>query len=360
MASSCSSSNVTHTPVLDELFAVSGETEIPKVMKIFFEQQIAEEELDGKYLVKKIADVKDSLKRHDMVHLDFRITTPPQSNQTEHHNMDLASYKRLSVDSCNNHIKWDKKYGINDANLIPEHPSFRARGRSMLGGDRRSFRDYPDEVGPSRSGSRPKAHQHPNIIEIEEDHSITTPKIGDDIVVSLRQYSMVILSSMTCRAVRAMNETLKLHGWLMDNLRIMMAEEHASKEGTSGTADGVHKYQVSKTAANVGDRTNANEFSKGITAAEEEKLSSACSSSKGNKIVRVLPPLTILKTNNESLGSEFQQDGFTEVRNKMFNKVNDENSRNGGYQGNNNVVNNLNGRFEFRPKVTRVQEVKET
>ncbi|GJW57164.1 hypothetical protein Tco_0686853 [Tanacetum coccineum] len=63
MASSCSSSNVTHTPVLDELFAVSGETEIPKVMKIFFEQQIAEEELDGKYLVKKIADVKDSLKR---------------------------------------------------------------------------------------------------------------------------------------------------------------------------------------------------------------------------------------------------------------------------------------------------------
>ncbi|GKG21417.1 hypothetical protein Tco_0384012, partial [Tanacetum coccineum] len=40
-----------------ELFPVSGETEIPKVMKIFFEQQIAEDELDGKYLVKKIADV---------------------------------------------------------------------------------------------------------------------------------------------------------------------------------------------------------------------------------------------------------------------------------------------------------------
>ncbi|GJX78034.1 hypothetical protein Tco_0324845 [Tanacetum coccineum] len=63
MASSCSSSNVTHTPVLDELFAVSGETEIPKVIKILFEQQIAEEELNGKYLVKKIDDVKDSLKR---------------------------------------------------------------------------------------------------------------------------------------------------------------------------------------------------------------------------------------------------------------------------------------------------------
>ncbi|GJW20796.1 hypothetical protein Tco_0031418 [Tanacetum coccineum] len=63
MASSCSSSNVIHTPILDELFAVSGETEISKVMKILFEQQIAEEKLDGKYLVKKVVDVKDSLKR---------------------------------------------------------------------------------------------------------------------------------------------------------------------------------------------------------------------------------------------------------------------------------------------------------
>ncbi|GKB78725.1 hypothetical protein Tco_0945620, partial [Tanacetum coccineum] len=87
----------------------------------------------------------------------------------------------------------------------PEHPSFRARGRSLLGGDRRSFRDYPDEVGPSRSGSRPKAHQHPNIIEIEEEASALLQKL--------------VMTS--------------LHGWLMDNLRIMMAEEHASKDGTS-------------------------------------------------------------------------------------------------------------------------------
>ncbi|KVH88815.1 hypothetical protein Ccrd_025406 [Cynara cardunculus var. scolymus] len=36
------------------------------------------------------------------------------------------------------------------ASSSPEHPSFRARGRSMLSGDRRSFRDYPDDVGPSR------------------------------------------------------------------------------------------------------------------------------------------------------------------------------------------------------------------
>ncbi|GKG62965.1 hypothetical protein Tco_0636696, partial [Tanacetum coccineum] len=43
MTSSCCNSNVTPTLVLDEIIALSGETEIPKVMKIFFEQQIAED-----------------------------------------------------------------------------------------------------------------------------------------------------------------------------------------------------------------------------------------------------------------------------------------------------------------------------
>ena len=63
MASSCCSSNVTPTPILDEIIALSGETEIPKVMKIFFEQQIAEEEAFTKYIHDKIADVKASLTR---------------------------------------------------------------------------------------------------------------------------------------------------------------------------------------------------------------------------------------------------------------------------------------------------------
>nr|GFC08055.1 hypothetical protein [Tanacetum cinerariifolium] len=63
MASLCCSSNVTPTPVLDEIIALSGETEIPKVMKIFFEQQIAEEEAFTKYICDKIVDVKASLTR---------------------------------------------------------------------------------------------------------------------------------------------------------------------------------------------------------------------------------------------------------------------------------------------------------
>ena len=34
--------------------------------------------------------------------------------------------------------------------ISPEHPSFRARGRSMLSGDRKSFRDYADDIAASR------------------------------------------------------------------------------------------------------------------------------------------------------------------------------------------------------------------
>ncbi|KAI3744832.1 hypothetical protein L1987_57925 [Smallanthus sonchifolius] len=75
------------------------------------------------------------------------------------------------------------------ASSSPEHPSFRVRGRSMLSGDRRSFRDYPDDVGPSRSEGTSMSEHRRN-----RRRSISiTPEIGDDIV----------------RAVRAMNETLK-------------------------------------------------------------------------------------------------------------------------------------------------------
>nr|GEV03051.1 hypothetical protein [Tanacetum cinerariifolium] len=56
-------SNVTPILVLDEIIALSGETEMPKVMKILFEQHFAEEEAFTKYIRDKIADVKASLTR---------------------------------------------------------------------------------------------------------------------------------------------------------------------------------------------------------------------------------------------------------------------------------------------------------
>nr|GEY88123.1 hypothetical protein [Tanacetum cinerariifolium] len=51
------------TPVLNEIIALSGETKIPKVMKIFFKKQIVREEGFTKYIHDKIADVKASLTR---------------------------------------------------------------------------------------------------------------------------------------------------------------------------------------------------------------------------------------------------------------------------------------------------------
>nr|GEW13329.1 hypothetical protein [Tanacetum cinerariifolium] len=63
MASSSYGSSVTPTPILDEIIALSGKTEIPKVIKILFEQHIAEENDFTKYIRDKITDVKASLRR---------------------------------------------------------------------------------------------------------------------------------------------------------------------------------------------------------------------------------------------------------------------------------------------------------
>ncbi|KAK1321731.1 Serine/threonine-protein kinase CTR1 [Acorus calamus] len=82
------------------------------------------------------------------------------------------------------------------ASSSPEHPLFRARGRSMLSGDRQSFNAYADGVAASRSdGSSVSDTQR-----IRRRSISITPEIGDDIV----------------RAVRAMNETLKQNRLLRD------------------------------------------------------------------------------------------------------------------------------------------------
>ncbi|XP_017247476.1 serine/threonine-protein kinase EDR1-like isoform X2 [Daucus carota subsp. sativus] len=75
------------------------------------------------------------------------------------------------------------------ASSSPEHPSFRARGRSMLSGDPKSFREYSDDIATSRS----EGTSTPGTRRLRRRSISITPEIGDDIV----------------RAVRAMNETLK-------------------------------------------------------------------------------------------------------------------------------------------------------
>ncbi|XP_017247477.1 serine/threonine-protein kinase EDR1-like isoform X4 [Daucus carota subsp. sativus] len=77
------------------------------------------------------------------------------------------------------------------ASSSPEHPSFRARGRSMLSGDPKSFREYSDDI--ATSSYRSEGTSTPGTRRLRRRSISITPEIGDDIV----------------RAVRAMNETLK-------------------------------------------------------------------------------------------------------------------------------------------------------
>ncbi|XP_039127182.1 serine/threonine-protein kinase EDR1-like isoform X2 [Dioscorea cayenensis subsp. rotundata] len=82
------------------------------------------------------------------------------------------------------------------ASSSPEHPLSRARARSMLGGDRQSFREYADGVATSRSDGASTS----DIRRIRRRSISITPEISDDIV----------------RAVRMMNETLKQNRLLRD------------------------------------------------------------------------------------------------------------------------------------------------
>ncbi|XP_057547990.1 serine/threonine-protein kinase CTR1-like isoform X3 [Amaranthus tricolor] len=98
--------------------------------------------------------------------------------------------KRFDIPSLQNRVLRSAS-GIEriSSGCSPEHPSLRARGRSMLGGERKSLREFADDAGSSRSvgAATPEARRF-------RRRSISiTPEIGDDIV----------------RAVRAMNETLK-------------------------------------------------------------------------------------------------------------------------------------------------------
>ncbi|KAL8510829.1 hypothetical protein ACS0TY_017588 [Phlomoides rotata] len=75
------------------------------------------------------------------------------------------------------------------ASSSPEHPSLRARARSMLSGDNKSFRDYTNDGAISRSEGASKSDTR----RLRRRSFSMTPEISDDIV----------------RAVRAMNESLK-------------------------------------------------------------------------------------------------------------------------------------------------------
>ncbi|XP_021743030.1 serine/threonine-protein kinase EDR1-like isoform X4 [Chenopodium quinoa] len=97
----------------------------------------------------------------------------------------------------------------------PEHPSLRARGRSMLGGERKTFRDFADDADSSRSVGVPTSEAR----RLRRRSISITPEIGDDIV----------------RAVRAMNETLKQNRILRDR-----GEDRSLPTSPSSTNAGVN------------------------------------------------------------------------------------------------------------------------
>ncbi|KAI3732125.1 hypothetical protein L1987_63323 [Smallanthus sonchifolius] len=111
------------------------------------------------------------------------------------------------------------------ASSSPEHPSFRARGRSMLSGDRRSFRDYPDDIGPSRSEGTSTSEHRRNRRSIS-----ITPEIGDDIV----------------RAVRAMNETLKQNRLQREQVDSRLQNADLKKDESEHEHDGTPLYSLKR------------------------------------------------------------------------------------------------------------------
>lgn len=83
-----------------------------------------------------------------------------------------------------------------EGNISPDCPLARARGRSMLSGDKNSFREYAAGVAASRSEGASTS----NVRRMRRRSMSITPEIGDDIV----------------RAVRALNETLKQNRFLRE------------------------------------------------------------------------------------------------------------------------------------------------
>ncbi|KAI8551411.1 hypothetical protein RHMOL_Rhmol06G0183800 [Rhododendron molle] len=77
------------------------------------------------------------------------------------------------------------------ASSSPEHPSYRSRARSMLGGDRKLYGDFVDDI--ATSSYRSEGASTSETRRLRRRSISITPEIGDDIV----------------RAVRAMNEAMK-------------------------------------------------------------------------------------------------------------------------------------------------------
>ncbi|KAK9010661.1 hypothetical protein V6N11_043536 [Hibiscus sabdariffa] len=74
------------------------------------------------------------------------------------------------------------------ASSSPEHPSFRARARSMLSGNRNTLGDYGDDVATSSSSYRSDRASTSEARRLRRRSMSMTPEIGDDIVRSRSEH----------------------------------------------------------------------------------------------------------------------------------------------------------------------------
>lgn len=141
------------------------------------------------------AEKDDSLQFHRKFEASLNVSGPSLQNMMMRSNTSIERKLSLSHSEpniANTFWRRSRRKAIAEqrtASSSPEHPSFRARGRSMLSGDRKSFREFADDVATSRSDGASTSEAR----RLRRRSISITPEIGDDIV----------------RAVRAMNETLK-------------------------------------------------------------------------------------------------------------------------------------------------------
>ncbi|GJM93602.1 hypothetical protein PR202_ga10169 [Eleusine coracana subsp. coracana] len=108
----------------------------------------------------------------------------------------------------------------------PEHPLMRARGRSILGGEKNSFQEYAENAVASRSEGL-GGSSTPNTRRIRRRSISITPEIGDDIV----------------RAVRAMNETLKQNRLQRDDVEGSCSYDTEGQNNVNVCPDNIYCLQ---------------------------------------------------------------------------------------------------------------------
>ncbi|XP_016545273.1 RAF proto-oncogene serine/threonine-protein kinase isoform X3 [Capsicum annuum] len=148
----------------------------------------------------------DSSEKDDILQYQRRFESSSNAAGSSLRNMMLRSH--TSIDRKLRKVITEPR----TASSSPEHPSFRAHVRSMLGGDNKTSRGYSDDVSTSRSEGAPTSE----VRRIRRRSISITPEIGDDIA----------------RAVRAMTEALKQNRLLKEQ------GENSSYHHTSNKKDG--------------------------------------------------------------------------------------------------------------------------